>query len=158
MSEPTLNVLEANQQIGQLKHELRTEKEARAAVQSDLEAANTAHLDEVKALKDAHATELTTLKGNHAKEITDLTDKLDAANSNIEELKGEAKTADQKAAEIAAQNGGEPADTDTQDTDHKGPVSEDELKELYAKQAAIVDPVAKRQFYVDHIKPAIERK
>ena len=114
MSENSMNILEANQQIGELKAQLTTEKEARAAVQSDLEAAKAAHLEEVQGLRDSHATELNTLKGDHAKEVTRLTDQFESvkaelatANEKIAELEAGEKTASEKAVEIVGQTGGE---------------------------------------------------
>ena len=163
MSENSMNILEANQQIGELKAQLTTEKEARAAVQSDLEAAKTAHLEEVQGLKDSHATELTTLKGDHAKEVTRLTDQVETVNSGlqtalaeIKKLHSKEKTASEKAVEIVGQTGGEAVEvTEGDATEKKGKATPEEIAELYAEQSKIKGAKAKTDFYLENIKPRL---
>ena len=163
MSENSMNILEANQQIGELKAQLTTEKEARAAVQSDLEAAKAAHLEEVQGLKDSHATELTTLKGDHAKEVTRLTDQVESvkaelatANEKIGELEAGEKTASKKAVEIVGQTGGEAVEVaEGNATEKKGKATPEELAELYQEQSKIKGAKAKTDFYLQNIKPRL---
>lgn len=146
------NIQEANQRIGALNAQLTTEKEARTAVAADLETAQAAHSTELESLKTAHGEELATLKGEHAKTVTDLTDKLEAATKENETLKAEAKTADEKAADIVSAQGGEPVAPEGDTTE---PKTKADIQALWDEHAKL--PVGeKRAFYLENIKPHIK--
>lgn len=161
MSQKTFtNILEANQQLGVLEGKLESEREARVAVTSDLEAAEAAHLKEVQELKDTHAEELSTLKGEHSKEVVSLTDQLEAAQKDLKDaqeksgkLEDEAKTADEKAADIVGQIGGEPVKTEADDNAGVTSKTPEEIQALYAQQKKIVGSKAKHDFWEKEIKP-----
>lgn len=150
------NISEANQRIGALEHELETEKQARTAVQSDLEQANTAHTEEVESLRGSHAKEMDSLKANHAKEVTALNDKLDAVKSEVEQLKADAKSADERAAEIVAQSGGAPAAPDAED-DSAPEATQENIDALYEERSKLKSSAEKRAFYVEKIQPLQEQ-
>lgn len=148
------NIQEANQRIGALETKLQTEKEARAAVQSDLETASAAHSKEKEELNAKHGEELTALKGEHAKTVTELTDRLDTLTEENERLSQEAKSADEKAADIVSAQGGEPVPAEEEESASKGPLNAQEEEKLWAEYNAIPtsDVKGRRAFYVEKIR------
>ena len=156
MMETFTNIQEANQQIGALGVQLTTEKEARAAVISDLETAKAAHSSEVESLKTQHGEELATLRGENAKSVTDLTDKLEAATKENTTLKEAAKTADEKAADIVAAQGGDPVapEGEGEESANSGPLTDTEEKALWDEYNKIpgTDTKARRDFYTSKIR------
>lgn len=150
------NIQEANQQIGAMGVQLQTEKEARAAVTSDLETAKAAHSTELETLKTQHSEELESLRGENAKAVTQLNDKLAATNEENETLKGESKTADEKAADIVSSQGGAPVEPEGDDTDAKasGPLTDAEETALWEEYNSIpsTEVQKRRAFYVEKIR------
>lgn len=149
------NIQEANQRIGALGVELKTEKEARAAVLSDLETAKAAHSTELEKLQTKHSEELANLKGENAKTVTELNDKLAAATEENEKLKAEAKTADEKAADIVSTQGGAPVEAEQDESANAGPRTAEQTAALWEEYNAIpsTDVQGRREFYKKNLRP-----
>ena len=154
MMETFTNIQEANQQIGALGVRLETEKEARTAVTADLETAKAAHLAEVETLKTQQSEELVTLRGENAKAVTDLTDRLEAANKETTTLTESAKTADEKAADIVAAQGGDPVALESEESENSGPLTEADSTLLWKEYNAIpsANVQDRRDFYTSKIR------
>lgn len=152
-----LNVQALGEQIGALKNELENEKSVRTAAQSDLEAANTAHTDEIANLKAAHTEELENLKTEKAKEVTALSDKLQAATERVSQLEADAKTASEQAADILSQAGGSAASPEGDDDNGSpAPLTQAEHQKLLEQQRAL--PIDQRHsFYKEKIAPRLNR-
>jgi len=149
------NIQEANQQIGKMGEQLKTEKEARTAVTADLETAKAAHLAEVETLNTQQSEELITLRGENAKAVTDLTDKLEAVNTETATLIEAAKTADEKAADIVSAQGGDPVAPEGEVETATAPKTKEEFTALWTEHSAL-PVVDKRAFYLEQIKPHIK--
>lgn len=150
------NIQEANQRIGAMGVELQTEKEARAAVTSDLENAKASHATEIETLNAQHSAELEALRGENAKAVTQLNDKLTAVTEENEKLKADAKSADAKAADIVSAQGGDPVEPEGDDEKTTGPKTQEELTALWQEHSKL--PVAeKRAFYLERIKPHLSK-
>jgi len=136
---------DAEAEVKTLKQQLADEQKARTS-------AETAKTNAETAQKTA-ADQLATVTGERDGALIakgELATKLKAAEAEVTKLKGESKTSDQKAQEIAAAHGSQPAPKDT-DTAAGGTKDGKALYEQYAK----LDGREAAEFWDKHSKELI---